>query len=240
MKKLLFGLGIASSLTACGPVTCVARGARVRTPSGPRRIEDLAVGDEVVVAEPKTGLTAVSRLEAVIVGKRECGTLRFSGRTLAVTSDHPLYDPLAGDFFPAGDWLLGLRTHLFEISDSGGTAVRVEASEAFTRIDDVFDLTVAHEWHTFIAEGVLVHNKQPLPLECLTPTGEMVTNRSFGSACACPDGGMDRWTCDTITGGPICGTCGVADAGPVNTVPNDGGRNDAGPGGDAGTPDAGP
>ncbi|MBE2248785.1 MAG: Hint domain-containing protein [Myxococcus sp.] len=55
MKKLLFGLGVASSLTACGPTTCVARGARVRTPSGPKPIEDLMVGDEVVVADPKTG-----------------------------------------------------------------------------------------------------------------------------------------------------------------------------------------
>jgi len=55
MKKLLFGLGVASSLTACGPTTCVARGARVRTPSGPKPIEDLMVCDEVVVADPKTG-----------------------------------------------------------------------------------------------------------------------------------------------------------------------------------------
>lgn len=62
------------------------RGSRVRTRTGPRLIEELEVGDEVVVADPATGLTAVSRLEAVLERTRECGTLRFSGRALSVTS----------------------------------------------------------------------------------------------------------------------------------------------------------
>lgn len=78
----------------------VARGSRVRTPTGARLIEELEVGHELVVADPATGLTAVSRLEAVIKSTRECGTLRFSGRALSVTSDHPLSDPQARGFFP--------------------------------------------------------------------------------------------------------------------------------------------
>ncbi len=127
------------------------------------------MGDEIVVADPASGLTAASRLEAVIKSTRECGALRFSGRALSVTSDHPLYDPQARGFFPAGDWLLGLRTHLFEITDSGATLVRVEAFEAFTRVDEVFDLTVAHEWHTFIAEDVSSPN-EPLASQCETST----------------------------------------------------------------------
>lgn len=218
MKKLLMGLGLTSSLTACGPFPfCVARGSRVRTPTGPRLVEDLEVGDEVVVADPTTGLTAVSRLEAVVKSTRECGTLRFSGRALSVTSDHPLYDPLVRSFFPAGDWLLGLRTHLFEISASGAAPVRVEAFETFSRVDDVFDLTVAHEWHTFIAEDVLVHNKQPP--SCTTPTGERVTMYNRGPACPCADGGVGEWSCDVNRSPQVtCERCtadgGASDGGP--------------------------
>ena len=215
MKKLLMGLGVASSLSACGPTTlCIARGSRVKTPMGPKPIEELKVGDEVVVADPATGVTAVSRLAAVIKSTRECGTLRFSGRSLSVTSDHPLYDPQARSFFPAGDWLLGLRTHLLEITDSGAAAVRVDAFEAFTRIDDVFDLTVAHEWHTFIAEGVLVHNKQPP--SCTTPTGERLTMYAEpGPACDCADGGVGEWVCNRNASPQVtCERCGARDGGP--------------------------
>ncbi|MDP3501812.1 MAG: Hint domain-containing protein [Myxococcales bacterium] len=216
MKKLLMGLGVASSIAACGPFPfCVARGSRVRTPTGPRRIEELEVGDEIVVADPATGLTAVSRLEAVLKSTRECGTLRFSGRALSVTSDHPLYDPQACGFFPAGDWLLGLRTHLFEITDSGATVVRVENFEAFTRIDDVFDLTVAHEWHTFVAEGVLVHNKQPA--NCSIPDGGFTTLGTpdeLRPGCACMDGGVGRWTCGGSGGLALCQFCAAQDGGP--------------------------
>lgn len=221
MKRLLLGLGVASSLAACGPFPfCVARGSRVRTPTGPRRIEELEVGDELVVADPATGLTAVSRLEAVIKSTRECGTLRFSGRALSVTSDHPLYDPQAHGFFPAGDWLLGLRTHLLEITDSGAVAVPVENFEAFTRIDDVFDLTVAHEWHTFIAEGVLVHNKQPP--SCTSPTGDRVSMyEERGPRCDCADGGVGEWVCDVNRSPQVtCERCGGA---------RDGGATDGGP-----------
>ncbi|MDP1921027.1 MAG: Hint domain-containing protein [Myxococcales bacterium] len=223
MKKLLMGLGVASSLAACGPFYCVARGARVKTPTGPRPIEDLEVGDEIVVADPATGMTAVSRLEAIIKSTRECGTLRFSGRALSVTSDHPLYDPQARGFFPAGDWLLGLRTHLFEITDSGAVVVPVENFDAFTRIDDVFDLTVAHEWHTFIAEGVLVHNKQPPEVTCTTPTGQTVRSYSPGPACSCADGGIGQWDCDSA-GSASCERCTAPDGGS-----SDGGSADGGP-----------
>ena len=123
MQKLLIGMGL--SLTACGPVvSCVARGARVQTPRGGRAIEDLRVGDEVVVANPATGLTVVSHITAITSATRECGSLEIGGRTLKLTSDHPVYDPVAKGFFPAGDWLLGDRKHLLEIGDDGQQVVQ--------------------------------------------------------------------------------------------------------------------
>jgi hypothetical protein len=133
-----------------------------------------------------------------------------------VTADHPLYDPLARGFFPAGDWLLGLRTHLLEISDGrSSTPVRVEAFEAFTRLDEVFDLTVAHEWHTFIAEGIVVHNKQPA--NCSIPDGGSTnggTPPELRPTCSCADGGVGRWSCEASGGSATCLLCGQPDAGP--------------------------
>lgn len=215
MKKLLLGAGLSTTLTACSPVYCVARGSRVRTPDGERPIESLRRGDELVVADPATGATAVSRLVAIVGSTRECGTLSFVGRRLSVTSDHPLYDPLARDFFPAGDWLLGKRTHLAMPTGSGLQVLAVEQVEVFSRVDEVFDLTVEHAWHTFVAEGVLVHNKQPAP--CDAPdANEFIayTGPTAGSQpCSCADGGVGRWRCELSGGQAVCVACGGADGG---------------------------
>jgi hypothetical protein len=215
MKKLLLGVGLSTSLSACGPVYCVARGSRVRTPDGERPIEELRVGDEVVTADPATGATAASRLVAVVGSTRECGTLSFGGRRLCVTSDHPLYDPLAKGFFPAGDWLLGARTHLAALTESGLEALAVDRVEVFSRVDEVFDLTVEHAWHTFVAEGVLVHNKQPAGCDVPDASGFVsYTGPSAGQQpCSCADGGVGRWQCALSGGQAVCVACGGGDGG---------------------------
>lgn len=216
MKKLLLRVGLSASLSACGPVYCVARGSRVRTPGGERPIEELRVGDEVVAVDPATGATCASRLAAVVGSTRECGTLTLGDRRLSVTSDHPLYDPLAKGFFVAGDWLLGRRTHLALVTDEGLRVVAVERVEVFTRVDEVFDLTVEHEWHTFVAEGVLVHNKPAA--DCKVPDGGGFVAYTGGAVgtepCTCTDGREGRWTCDSSGGTPVCVACGGVDGGP--------------------------
>lgn len=215
MKKLLLGVGLSGSLSACGPFYCIARGSRVRTPLGDRPIEDLRVGDEVVAVDPATGATCVSRLVAIRSSTRECGTLTLDDRRLSVTSDHPLYDPLAKGFFVAGDWLLGTRTHVAVLTDAGLRTVAVERVEAFTRIDEVFDLSVEHEWHTFVAEGVLVHNKPPAG--CSAPDQNEFVSYTGATAgtqpCTCTDGGVGRWQCDSSGGRAVCVACGAADGG---------------------------
>ncbi|MBL8918760.1 MAG: Hint domain-containing protein [Myxococcaceae bacterium] len=221
MKKRLLGVGLSASLSACGPVYCVARGSRVRTPGGERAIEDLRAGDEVVAVDPATGATAVSRLMAVIGSTRECGTLSFGARRLCVTSDHPLYDPVAKGFFPAGDWLLGARTHLAELTEAGLEVITVDGVEVFSRVDEVFDLTVEHAWHTFVAEGVLVHNKQPA--QCLVPDGggfvSYTGNAPGNEPCTCADGGVGRWSCTSTGGDAVCVACGSRADGGVDGGP---------------------
>lgn len=213
MQKLLIGMGL--SLTACGPVvSCVARGARVQTPRGGRAIEDLRVGDEVVVANPATGLTVVSHITAITSATRECGSLEIGGRTLKLTSDHPVYDPVAKGFFPAGDWLLGDRKQLLEIGDDGPRVVQVDGAKLFCAVSEVFDLTVEHEWHTFVAEDIVVHNKQAPG--CSIPDGGRTmttTPDDERPVCSCGNARFGRWTCASGVAPATCELCGTVDAG---------------------------
>lgn len=222
MRRWVAAAAAASGL-GCGPFYppgCVARGTRVTTPGGSRRVEELAVGDEVIAIDPESGAFAVARLSAVRSVQREAGALTAAGRTLQVTSDHPLYDPDARGFFPAGDWLLGRRRNLLVFEGARCAVVTLERSEAFAALTDVFDLTVDHAWHTFVAEGVVVHNKSSRN-ECTVEVvdagfASVTVGETNGPPCACPsDGGTARvgkWECASpVT--PYCAGCST-DGGP--------------------------
>ncbi len=157
------------------PFLCIARGAKVKTPRGEVSVEDLVVGDEVVVIDPVTRESHTGRITVVRSAKRECG--RLDG--LRLTSSHPLYDPEKHEWAPAGDWLLGLRTTLQTLDGPK----RVLKVERFVGVDDVFDLTVDHPLHTFVADGVVVHNKSPPRAQCLGADGALVFEFN---ECACP------------------------------------------------------
>lgn len=225
MRHLLLGAGLAMS--GCGPFPfCVARGTRVRTPNGLVPVENLSVGDEIVVIEPSTGMTATSRLTALTSAMRECGTLSLGSRSLTVTSDHPLYDPLAKDFFPAGDWLLGTRKQLLSFTGDQVETITVANVVPFSCIAQVFDLTVEHEWHTFLAEDLVVHNKQPPP--CTLADGSNLYNgQTSTQTCAC-DGGTGTYVC--YGGALVCEDCAkeLNDAGFNDAGTRDGGA-DGGP-----------
>lgn len=221
MKRLFAGLGLSAALSTAG--CCVARGARVETPRGPRRVEELAVGDEVVVVEPTTLATATSRIVAVRVSQRECGTLRHASGALCVTTDHPIYDPDARAFFPAGDWLMGTRKAVLVAGSGLVHRAVLTAVEVFTRVDDVFDLTVEHEWHTFVADGVVVHNKTP---PCSAPSLTTCSCITDGGAV-----GIGTPTCESTWGAPTCVQCrpvGTFDGGVRDGGLSDGGDVDGG------------
>lgn len=219
MRRIV-GLSLSSLLAGCGVYPlCVARGTRVRTKAGEKNVEDLRVGDMVIAVDPATGNQAVSPITAITTAQRECGTMWFAGRSLAVTSDHPLYDPVSKGFFPAGDWLLGERKSLLLVSAGTTSVITIDRVERFSKIDHVFDLTVEHEWHTFIAEGVVVHNKSPARLACPDPSRDGGTN-SDGLVCSCGPGYNGRWRCDGSS--TANGRCTECEAAP------DGGTRDGG------------
>lgn len=142
-----------------GSTSCIARGMRVATPTGLRRIEDLRVGDEVIAVDPRSGATMVSHLIDRISGILECGTLVIDGSPLTLTSDHPLFDPVVRGFFPASEWMTGQRQQVAVLTKAGVREVAVGARVPYARIAEVFAVAIEHPLHTFVVEGVVVRNE---------------------------------------------------------------------------------
>lgn len=153
--------------TGCGFLwSCIASGARVATPHGPWPIEDLEVGDTIYCFDEQSGERHETRITARRKATRECVRLKTSsGQELVVTSDHPIYDPVEGIYTHAGDWVLGKRDTLWVLGDEETPFFheRVEIAEIDAGLHEVFDLSVEHELHNFVANGILVHNKSVGP-----------------------------------------------------------------------------
>jgi hypothetical protein len=190
----------------------------VSTPSGPRRVEDFVVGDLLITVDPLTGESAVTRVTHILTSQRECGALTFGDSTLTVTSDHPLFDPNTRQFHPAGDWLTGARVRLLAFDGEGTRAIEVSARQMFVSVSQVFDLTVEHAWHTFVAEGLVVHNKTDAGVErsCDLPdAGLIIAGTVSNQPCTCTNGSRGVWSCDAAGLLATCVQCGQPiDGGP--------------------------
>ncbi len=226
----------ASVLLFSGCVTettsCLARGTRVKTPRGWRRIEELGIGDEVYAFDHETGELVETVVTATRSVRREVVALEFGGGGLNVTSDHPIYSPERGEYRPAGDWVTGEVSMLL---GSDASSVELTDSKHFAGLAEVFDITVEHELHNFIAEGVVVHNKSPI-ITC-DLNGEEVQEYT---ACDCEDGSEGTIVCNTQEAECFCegdpGTDMGTDAGESpDSGAADMGSNDP----DAGDSDAG-
>lgn len=193
----------ALALTACGGLFCIARGALVSTPRGKRRIEDLVVGDLVWCIDPESGERVEAPLVQVRSAKREIMRIEGEGFSLRCTTDHPLYDPVAKEWSAAGDWVLGKRTALLRVEDGARpSVVQVSTRLVSDGLADVFDLSVDHPLHNFVADGVLVHNKSPPRMARTCANANGVSEREF-SSCSFPDGGTGLTQCNTVEDGGV-------------------------------------
>jgi hypothetical protein len=210
MKKL--ALAAAIGLVSCG---CIAVGSLVLTPRGRRRIEELAPGDEVISVDPSTGAIVTTFVAATRSLKRETLLLKGEGWELRCTSDHPLYDPAAREWAPAGDWLVGNRSALLLVADSRSTPREVQVIERALDavICELVDLSIEHELHNFVAEGILVHNKPTFRRSCDTP-GSGYTQQPEGNRCTCSNGMQGEFSCDSEGKNTQCINCKSADGGP--------------------------
>lgn len=229
MKKTLAAAALGLALCGCNTNTtsCVARGTRVLTPTGWVPIEDLSVGDEVFAIDESRGARVATKVVAMKSAMREVGCVELAGVRLSMTSDHPVYCPRDEVYAPAGDWFLGRRTCLAMLADDGLREVVVEWARTFVEVTEVFDITVEHDLHNFIAEGILVHNKERV----VTCEIDGVTYTEY-EACPCPDG----TTGEACVGG--ADVCGCTDADMQNnstdTGSDTGNPVDVGPNADIG------
>jgi predicted lipid-binding transport protein (Tim44 family) len=133
---------------------CFAPGTRISTPKGPVPIETLAPGDEVL-AVTGDGRTLRTTVKGLFVNKNALLKVRTDEGMLVTTGEHPIAlrengFRVARELQP-GDrivkWKGGrlLPGTVREVSSGDGEGV-------------VFNLEVG-EPHTFVAEGIVVHNK---------------------------------------------------------------------------------
>lgn len=138
---------------------CFVAGTPVDTPHGPRAIDKLKVGDEVMAYDETTGQTVVSRVTNTFIHVNEpYGRLTLSnGTTLQVTSIHRFYDPRSRTWRKIGDMQPGDVV----LYGYGATAkfVTILASEFSSGRGTVYNLEI-ERYHNYYVNGILVHNRK--------------------------------------------------------------------------------
>jgi Hint domain len=156
LKSILIGVAI-SAVIAFVVVNlllarCLVEGTEVDTPDGPRRVEALRVGDALLTLDAggrltPTSVVAIRRGTALAWVRLSLG----DGLTLDVTPTHPL--AAGAEWRSAGRLRAGDNVRTVH----GPSAVTATASRF--GVATVYDLSV-EPGETFLAEGILVHNKR--------------------------------------------------------------------------------
>jgi hypothetical protein len=196
LKALLVLLGLGVALVVMLPYfRCVAEGTLVETPSGPRPVEMLRVGDAVLAVAPdgsraETRVLAVRRSVVAWWLRLELG----AGQALEVTPSHPISTD-AG-WRPAGALRAGER-----IQTTSGL-VPLQATDIRIGVLAVYDLSVdPHE--NFIAGGVVVHNKRPHDPELFAIIDLRMVSSAEVAYASANHGAYGRLEC--LAAPPSCG-----------------------------------
>jgi hypothetical protein len=144
-------------LAACG---CFVPGTPIATPTGPKPIEDLQVGDEVWswsferAALVRSPVETVHRrvVEATLELRLDAG-----GRSMVVTPDHPFWS-VSDAAWRRADQLRRGET-LWRLTGRDVAAVSIEDLVRRLGRIEVLNLGVTR-YRNYFAAGVLVHNKE--------------------------------------------------------------------------------
>ncbi|MGW2614311.1 polymorphic toxin-type HINT domain-containing protein [Streptomyces sp. NPDC001500] len=126
-------------------------------------IEQVKLGDKIIVTDPKTGKTAVRQVVGTIVTEddKHFVDLTIKGgsskaESLVSTTTHPFWVDSERAWIEAGELRPGMRLHT-----ATGDAVELTAVRAFDRRQRTHDLTV-EDFHTYYVQAgetsLLVHN----------------------------------------------------------------------------------
>lgn len=131
-----------------------------------KQIQNVKIGDMVLVADPKAGMTGSQPVVDVIEGHGEKTLVRVTVDTdgpkgnrtglIITTDEHPFWDAKQHHWTNAGDLRPGTHLH----TPSGAT-MEVVGIWRYTQVQNVYNLTVAGPHTFYVAAGdadVLVHN----------------------------------------------------------------------------------
>jgi predicted lipid-binding transport protein (Tim44 family) len=133
---------------------CFPAGTKVATPNGPTAIETLTSGDEVL-AVTHDGVTLRTTVKTIFISKNQVLEIKTGGGILSATDEHPV-SLGGGRFRQAGDLRPG--DHIVGWKDGRLLAKTVRKVSRIEGEGLVFNLQV-DEPRTFVAEGIVVHNK---------------------------------------------------------------------------------
>ena len=133
---------------------CFPAGTKVATPNGPTAIETLTSGDEVL-AVTHEGVTLRTTVKTILISKNQVLKIKTSGGILSATDEHPV-SLGGGRFKQAGDLRPG--DQIVRWKDGRLVAKTVRKVSRIEGEGLVFNLQV-DEPRTFVAEGMVVHNK---------------------------------------------------------------------------------
>lgn len=174
--------------------SCFVAGTLVDTPDGPRPIETLVPGDVVWSVNVTSGTKHPARVEAVHTGTGvDFHAVRVNGVTThPMTANHPVLDARTQRFVPVSQLEDGAR-----LMDASGQVTALERrSRAWELPQTVYNLQVTGPDHTFVADGVVVHNKSYARLNALYDA----------ALCACLGDVVVTSGCsgDVDAGMPVC------------------------------------
>jgi len=133
---------------------CFPPGTKIATPEGLVAIETLTAGDEVLAVN-RDGQTVRTTVRTIFVSRNSVMRIETNGRPLVATEEHPV-SLSGGRFRQAGDLRPGDRI----VKWKHGRLVAKTVRRIFPVEGEgmVFNLQV-DEPNTFVAEGIVVHNK---------------------------------------------------------------------------------
>ncbi|MEO3762946.1 Hint domain-containing protein [Streptomyces sp. B5E4] len=176
---------------------------------GSKRIEDLEIGDRIVVIDPETGKTKVREIVATITTEDDKDfvdlKIKTDGRTatLASTTTHPFWVQEKNAWVNAGDLTPG-----YTLRTPDGTTATIHDVRHYTQRQRTHGLTVngTHTYHVLAGETpVLVHNSScsVVPYDADFAMGQLTRNGTAKASELEAFGAAQGWTRTQTASGPI-------------------------------------